>query len=65
MTPRQRLNLFNKFDEIAQEYSWKGGMHPEDAISVEREYDRLKRLLMQELGVEIPGPTHDPKEFDE
>lgn len=54
MTPQQRLNLLNRFDETAQEYSWRGSKHPEDAAAIENHYHWLKRLLAKELGVALP-----------
>lgn len=54
MTPRQRLNLLNRFDETAQDYAFRGSKYPEDAIEITVEYHRLKRLLAKELGVELP-----------
>lgn len=63
MTPRQRLNLLNKFDDAAQEFSWCGSKHPEDAAAIENDYHRLKRLLAKELGVELPEAV-DAREFD-
>lgn len=53
MTPRQRLNLLNRFDEAAQEFAFAGAKHPEDAAAWTAEHLRLKRLLAKELGVEI------------
>lgn len=63
MTPRQRLNLLNKFDEMAQDYAFRGSKHPEDAALITNQYHRLKRLLAKELGVELPEAV-DAGEFD-
>lgn len=63
MTPRQRLNLLNAFDEAAQDYAWRGGMHPRHDAEITVEYRRLKRLLAKELGVELPEPVSAGDEF--
>lgn len=53
MTPRQRLNLLNRFDEIAQDYAFWGAKHPQDAAAITVSYHRLKGLLAKELGAEL------------
>ena len=54
MTPRQRLNLLNRFDETVQEYAFRGCKHPADAAEIAVDYYRLKRLLAKELSVDLP-----------
>lgn len=63
MTPRQRLNLLNRFDSAVQEYAFRGAKHPEDAVYWEAQHKRLKGLLAKELGVELPT-EEDDGEFD-
>lgn len=62
MTPRQRLNLLNRFEEAVGEHAFGGSKHPQDAAYWAERYRHLKRLMARELSVEL---HEDEEEFDQ